>query len=409
VNGRRVVITGLGTLSALGPNAHEFWTGLSEGRTGIRPLTGFDDDNLGFSSGAQIVGYDEQQHFDRKGCAAVDRFAQLFVVAAREAIHSSGIVFGPELQRMTGVITGSCLGGQSTHEDAYAEVYQDKRSRLGPFMIPRAMDNAGASRLTIEYGIRGPSFTVSTACASSAHAVGLAYWLVRQGMIDAAVTGGSEAPFTWVNLKAWEGLRVVSPDVCRPFSKDRRGLILGEGGAALVLETLDHAMARGARVLAEIVGCGMSADANHLTMPEADGPAFALEKCLSDAGLRPEDIDYINAHGTGTRANDAVETRAVRQVFGAHADRLAISSTKSMHGHTLGAAGAIESAATVLAVRHGLVPPTIAYNEPDPECDLDNVPNTARPLAIDYALSSSFAFGGLNVALAFRRWDETTN
>jgi len=409
VIGRRVVITGLGTLSAMGPNAHEFWSGLQEGRSGIRPLQGFDGRNLGFACGAQIPDYDEQQHFDRKGCMVLDRFAQLFVVAAREAIHSSGLVFDPELQRRTGVITGSCLGGQSTHEEAYADIYQDQRARLGPFMIPRAMDNAGASRLTIEYGIRGPSFTVSTACASSAHAVGLAFWLVRQGMIDAAVTGGSEAPFTWVNLKAWEGLRVVSPDVCRPFSKDRQGLVLGEGGAAIVLETLDHALHRGAQVLAEIVGCGMSADANHLTMPAPDGSVLAIESCLSDAGLCPEDIDYINAHGTGTRANDSVETRAVRQAFGAHANRLAVSSTKSMHGHTLGAAGAIESAATVLAIRHGLVPPTIAFNEPDPECDLDNVPNTARPLAIGYALSSSFAFGGLNVVLAFRRWDETAN
>ena len=407
--GRRVVITGLGTLSAMGPTAAEFWSGLQEGRSGIRPLEGFDRDNLGFACGAQVLDYDEHQHFDRKGCLVLDRFAQFFVVAAREAIGSSGLVFGPELQRMTGVITGSCLGGQTTHEEAYIDIYQAQRTRLGPFMIPRAMDNAAASRLTIEYGIRGPSFTLSTACASSAHAIGLAFWLVRQGMIDAAVTGGSETPFTWVNLKAWEGMRVVSPDVCRPFSKDRQGLVLGEGGAAIVLETLDHAVARGARVLAEIVGCGMSADAHHLTMPTTDGSALAIENCLSDAGLRPEDIDYINAHGTGTKANDAVETRTMRQVFGAHANRLAVSSTKSMHGHTLGAAGAIESAATVLAIRNGVVPPTIAFNEPDPECDLDNVPNAARPLAIDYALSSSFAFGGLNVVLAFRRWDETTN
>ena len=409
MTGRRVVVTGVGTVSAMGPTADAFWLALQEGRSGIRPLSGFDGNDLGFACGAQILDYDEQQHFDRKGCAVLDRFAQLFVVAAREAIQSSGLVFGPELQRMTGVITGSCLGGQTTHEEAYRDIYRDNRPRIGPFMIPRAMDNAGASRLTIEYGIRGPSFTVSTACASSAHAIGLAFWLVRQGMIDAAVTGGSETPFTWVNLKAWEGMRVMSPDVCRPFSKDRQGLVLGEGAAAIVLETLDHALARGAPVLAEIVGCGMSADAHHLTMPAPDGSVLAIENCLSDAGLHPEDIDYINAHGTGTRANDSVETRAVRQAFGAAADRLAISSTKSMHGHTLGAAGAIESAATILAIQHGVVPPTIAFNEPDPECDLDNVPNTARPLAIDCALSSSFAFGGLNVVLAFRRWNEATN
>ena len=402
---RRVVVTGLGAVSALGLTVDELWRALAEGRSGIGPIEGFDVSQLRFKNGAQVRGFEPEQMFDRKACELLDRFAQLLLVATREAVRSSGLAWDDELRGRTAVVTGSCLGGQLTEERAYWDLFHEGKPRIEPLTIPRAMANAGVSQISMEMGISGPCFTLSTACSSSAHAVGLAFWMVRQGMVDAAIAGGSETPFTWANLKAWEALRVVAPEVCRPFSKDRQGMVLGEAGAALVLETLERAEARGAPILAEITGCGMSSDAHHITLPLAEGAAKAIAACLEDAGLRPEEVDYINAHGTGTLANDPMEARAIRQVFGDHTDRLAVSSTKSMHGHTLGAAGALECAATVLALRHGLLPPTIGFTTPDPECDLDVVPNEARRVEIRNALSNSFAFGGLNVVLAFRRWE----
>jgi nodulation protein E len=264
------------------------------------------------------------------------------------------------------------------------------------------MANAGASHISMEFGITGPSFTISTACSSAGHAIGQAYWMVRSGVTDLALTGGSEAPFSFGILKAWEAMRVVSPDTCRPFSRDRRGMILGEGSAMFVLEPLEAARARGARIHAEIVGFGMSADACHITQPSSDGAARAMRAALRDAGLAPEQIGYINAHGTATLANDPTETAAIRSVFGAHTAKMPVSSTKSMHGHALGAAAALECLATVLALRDGVLPPTANFNEPDPDCDLDVVPNQARPAQVEYALSNSFAFGGLNAVLALR-------
>jgi nodulation protein E len=271
-----------------------------------------------------------------------------------------------------------------------------------PLTIPKTMANAGASHISMEFGITGPSFTISTACSSAAHAIGQAFWLVRSGATDLAITGGSEAPFSFGILKAWEAMRVVSPDTCRPFSKDRHGMILGEGAAMLVIEPLETARARGATILAEIVGFGMSADAGHITQPSADGAARAMRAALRDGAIPQEAIGYINAHGTGTPANDSTETAAIRAVFGAHAGRLAVSSTKSMHGHALGASAALECLATALALRDGVLPPTINFREPDPACDLDVIPNGSRTARVDYALSNSFAFGGLNAVLALR-------
>jgi nodulation protein E len=270
--------------------------------------------------------------------------------------------------------------------------------------IPKTMANAGASAISQEFGITGPAFTIATACSSSTHAIGQAYMMVRSGMSDVALTGGSEAPFSYGLLKAWEAMRVVSPTACRPFSKDRNGMILGEGAAMLVIETLDHALARGATPIVEIVGFGMSSDAHHITQPSAEGAAKAIRMALRDGGLAPEQIDYINAHGTGTLANDSTETCALKMAFGAHAGKLAISSTKAMHGHTLGAAGAIETAAAIVAITGGILPPTINFNERDPECDLDYVPNCPRRADVEYALSNSFAFGGLNAVIALRRY-----
>ncbi|HEX9760617.1 MAG TPA: beta-ketoacyl-[acyl-carrier-protein] synthase family protein, partial [Candidatus Acidoferrales bacterium] len=275
--------------------------------------------------------------------------------------------------------------------------------RIHPLSIPRTMANAGASHISMEFGLTGPAYTVSTACSSSNHAIGLALRMVQHGEAEVALAGGGEAPFTVGMLKAWEAMRVISPDTCRPFSKGRKGMILGEGAAMLVLEPLEAAQARGAQVYAELAGCGMSSDAHHITQPLPEGAAAAIRAALRDAGMAPEQVSYINAHGTGTPANDAAETRAIRAVFGAHADRLAVSSTKSLHGHALGAAGALEAVATLLALREGVLPPTINFTEPDPECDLDVVPNQARAAAVECALSNSFAFGGLNAVLAFRQ------
>ena len=280
-----------------------------------------------------------------------------------------------------------------------------QKARCNPLAIPRIMTNALTSQISMAYGITGPGFTVSTACSSSNHAIGHAFQMVRDGAVDVAITGGSEAPLSLGNLKAWEAMRVVSQDTCRPFCKSRTGIILGEGAGILVLEAMDLAKARGAEIYGEIVGFGMSSDAHHITQPSSEGAARAIAAALKDAGLQPESIGYINAHGTGTLTNDPTETAAIRAAFGTHADALAISSTKSMHGHALGASGALEAVATVLSLRNGLLPPTANFIEPDPECNLDVIPNKPRASQCEYALSNSFAFGGLNAVIAFRRFE----
>jgi len=401
----RVVVTGVGVVSALGHNAAEFWQSLSAGCSGIATLESVDRTKLRFQNGAEVRGFDASKHFEPRDIDLLDRFTQFAVVATREAVSDAGLEFTPELRERTAIVTGSCVGGQSTEDDGFVSLYRNNNPRGNPLTIPRVMANAGASRISVEYGIVGPAWTVSTACSSSNHAIGQAFRMVRDGDVDAALAGGSEAIFSMGFLKSWEAMRVVSPDTCRPFSKDRRGLILGEGGATLALETLERAQARGAKIHAEIVGFGMSADAHHITQPLSNGAARAMRAALADGGVSPEQVGYINAHGTATQANDATETAAIRSVFGEHADKLAVSSTKSMHGHALGAAGAIEAVAAILALEKGLLPPTANYTTPDPACDLDVIPNAARAVQVEYALSNSFAFGGLNAVLAFRRWD----
>ncbi|HZU25610.1 MAG TPA: beta-ketoacyl-[acyl-carrier-protein] synthase family protein [Bryobacteraceae bacterium] len=401
---RRVAITGIGVISAIGRNAGEFRKSLADGASGIRPMQSVAPGLLRFPNAAEVQDYDPARHFDEKDVGLLDRFAQLGVVAAREAIADAGIEWTPELRERTAIVTGSCVGGQSTEDEGFVGLYKNNSGRVNPFTIPRIMANAGASRISLEYGITGPTWTISTACSSSNHALGQAFWMVRSGSVEMAVTGGSEAIFSLGFLKAWEAMRVVSPDTCRPFSKNRRGLILGEGGAALILEPLEAARARGARIYAEIVGFGMSSDAHHITQPSPEGAARAMRAAICDARIDPEQIGYINAHGTGTIANDSTETTAIRQVFGEYANTLAVSSTKSMHGHALGAAGALEAIATVLALETGVLPPTANYTEPDPSCDLDVIPNEARRAQVEYALSNSFAFGGLNAVVALRAW-----
>ncbi|TMQ68370.1 MAG: beta-ketoacyl-[acyl-carrier-protein] synthase family protein [Candidatus Eisenbacteria bacterium] len=399
---RRVVVTGLGCISALGANTREFWSALCECRPGIGPLHAVEPGRLRFSNGAEVRGFVPAAHFEPSRLDLLDRFAQFALVAARDAVTDSGLDWTRELRDRTAVICGSSIGGQTSHDDQFLELYHRNRDRVHPLTIPRVMSNAGASHIAIEFGLTGPTFTISSACSSSNHAIGQALWMVREGRADVALTGGSEAPFSYGILKAWEAMRVVAPDTCRPFSRDRKGLILGEGGAMLVLEPLDAARARGARIYAELAGSGLSADAHHATQPHVAGPARAMRAALADAGLAPETIGYINAHGTGTLTNDPVEARAIQEVFGAHAAAIPVSSTKSLHGHALGAAGALEAVATVLALHHGLLPPTANFTASDPECGLDVVPNHARAVRPEAALSNAFAFGGLNAVLAFR-------
>jgi nodulation protein E len=398
----RVVVTGLGAISALGHSRTDFWKALSEGRSGIAPLESLDRSLLRFQNGAEVRDYDPASYFSEKESGMLDRFAQYGAIAAREAVSDAGIQWTDALRESAAIVTGSCVGGQSTEDEGFVNLYRKNIPRINPLTIPRTMENAAASRISLETGVVGPTYTVSTACSSSNHAIGQAFWMVRSGAVRMAIAGGSEAVFSFGFLKAWEAMRVVSPDTCRPFSRDRRGLILGDAGAMLVLETLEDARSRGAKIYGEIVGFGMSSDAYHITQPSPEGAARAMRAALSDGGISTDAIGYINAHGTATQANDAAETSAIRAVFGKHADRLAVSSTKSMHGHTLGAAGAIEAVATLLALHHGILPPTANYTEPDPACDLDVVPNKARRAQVEFALSNSFAFGGLNAVLAFR-------
>ena len=401
----RVVITGIGVVSALGNNAGDFWRGLAEGRSGIDEITKTDVSTVRFTRAAEVKGFKPEEHFDDKALIWLDPFSHYGIVAAREAVRDSGIEFDASLRDRAGVITGSCLGGKMTEDELYFKLYAEGKQRHQPVAIPRAMANAVASHVSMEFGLTGATFTTSTACSSANHAIGQAFWLVRQGTLDAAITGGSEAPICFGNLKAWETMRVVSPDTCRPFSKDRTGMVLGEGGAMFVIENLEVAMARGAKIYAEIVGFGMSADAHHLTMPLADGAARAMRGAIADGGLALEEVGYINAHGTGTQANDPMESAAIRKVFGDLADDIRVSSTKSMHGHTLGAAGAIEAAATVLGFKNGLLPPNANFTEADPECPVNVIANEAVAAEPAAALSNSFAFGGLNAVLAFRRAD----
>lgn len=401
----RVVITGAGCISPLGPDLATTWAGMRDGRSAIGTLEGMPLERMRITIGAQIRGFDPTRHFHEKKLPLYDRFAQFALVAAREAVAQSGISFTADIAQRCAVIVASGIGGQTTQDEGFQRLYAEKADRIPPLSVPRAMPSAATSHVTMEFGLRGPSFGVTSACASANHALALAFDMVRMGRVPAALAGGSEACMTFGTIKGWEALRVMSPDGCRPFCRDRRGMVLGEGAGMFLLEPLEAARARGARPLAELVGAGMSADAGDIVAPSVDGAAAAITGALADAGLAPERIGYINAHGTATPANDPAETKAIRRVFGRHAERLAVSSTKAVHGHALGAAGAIELVAVLGALRDGVLPPTAGFTEADPDCDLDYVPNQARPAAIEAALSNSFAFGGLNCVLALRRFD----
>lgn len=399
---KRVVITGAGTVNPLGLNVPETLAAMRNGVCGIGPLDFRDVDRLSIKIGGQVHGFDGESQYNRQKIALYDRFTQFTLAAAAEAIRQSGLEFKGELSAKSGVVLGTAGGGVSTWDDNYRAVYAEGKNRVHPFVVPRLMNNAAASHVSMEHHLKGPSFTVSTACASSNHAMAQAFSMIRSGMAPAMVTGGSESMMCFGGVKAWEGLRVMSRDACRPFSANRNGMVQGEGAGIFVFEEYDHARARGADILCEVSGFAMSSDASDIVMPSKAGAARAIKGALDDARINPDEVGYINAHGTGTAANDKTECAAVADVFGTHADRLMISSTKSMHGHLIGGTGAVELLACIMALRDGVIAPTIGYEEPDPDCALDVVPNVARDARVTVALSNAFAFGGMNAVLALR-------
>ena len=398
----RVAITGAGTINSLGHSVKETLASMADGSCGIGELSFRDVDRLDIKIGGQVKDFEPTTVFNRQQLSLYDRVTQFTLIAAKEAIQQSGITFSGELSAKSGVVLGTAGGGVSTWDDNYRAVYEEGKNRVHPFVVPKLMNNAAASHVSMEYNLKGPSFTVSTACASSNHAMAQAFQMVRSGLSDVMITGGSESMLCFGGVKAWEGLRVMSKDACRPFSANRNGMVQGEGAAIFVLENFDNARKRGAEILAEVIGYAMSSDASDIVMPSKQGAARAIKGALIDAQLNSEEVQYINAHGTGTAANDKTECAAVADVFGKHADNLMISSTKSMHGHVIGGTGAIELLACIMAVRDGIVAPTIGYEEADPECALDIVPNQSREAKVDVALSNAFAFGGLNAVLAIR-------
>ena len=400
---KRVVITGAGTINALAHNVPDTLKAMAEGRCGIGQLVMQDVERLAVQIGAQVQGFEPENLFNRQQLSLFDRFTQFTLIAAREAIAQSGLSFSGELAARSGVILGNSGGGMTTLDENYRSVYEEGKNRVHPFVVPKLMNNAAASHVSMEFNLKGPSFTVASACASSNHAMAQAFQMVNGGLAPVMVTGGSESMLCFGGVKAWEGLRVMSKDACRPFSANRNGMVQGEGAGIFVFEEYEHARARGADILAEVAGFAMSSDAADIVMPSKQGAARAISGALRDAKLNREDVGYINAHGTGTAANDKTECAAVADAFGAHADKLMISSTKSMHGHLIGGTGAVELLACIMALLDGIIAPTIGYEEADPECALDIVPNEAREAKVSAALSNAFAFGGLNAVIALRK------
>ena len=399
----RVVITGLGAISGLGLDVTAFWDGLKAGRSAIRPLDP-PMENVKISLAAAVPDFDPESYFSSDELSILDRYSQLAVIAAQEAVNDAGLVCSEKILTDAAAIIGSGCGGKHTDEATYDQLYKQQRKRAHPLTIPKGMPSAAASMVSLHLGIRGPAFVLASACASGSHAIIQGMTMIQSGMIDVALVGASDAPFTYGLLKSWDALRVVSNDTCRPFCADRSGLVLAEGSAILVLESEQHAKERGARVYAELAGCGMTSDAGHITRPDILGITNAMENALHHAELAPDDVDYVNAHGTGTQINDATETEAINRVFGDHAKKLAVSSTKSMHGHALGASSALELVATTLAIYHGIIPPTANFTVADELCDLDYVPNIARHKEVNVAMSNSFAFGGLNAVITLKKY-----
>ncbi|HEX6147095.1 MAG TPA: beta-ketoacyl-ACP synthase II [Acidimicrobiia bacterium] len=410
---RRVAVTGLGAVTPLGEDVGSTWEGMLAGRSGIGPITLFDSDGYRTRIAGEVSGWEPEKHFDKREVRRLDRFAQFFLVAVRQAMDQAALSYeetDPEATR-AGVVVGAGFGGMGSFIDEIVTLTERGPDRVSPTGVPRIIPNMAAGLASIEHNLLGPVTCVVTACSASANAIGDGAELIRRGAADVVVAGGSEATITSFGIATFAQARALSSRndepqrASRPFDADRDGFVMGEGGAALVLEDLDHALERGAPVLAEVTGYGMSADAYHITLPRpgGSGAARAMVSAMDDAGLTPSDIGYINAHGTSTEANDATETAAIRIAMGESADSIPVSSTKSMTGHILGGAGAVEAVASIMALRDQVLPPTINHEVPDPECDLDYVPNVKREATFEHALSNSFGFGGHNVSLIFSK------
>jgi nodulation protein E len=400
--GKRVAVTGLGCVSALGHDVRTFLRGLRVGQSAILPVERARGGDVARFPAALVPSYDPLRYFTGPELLLRDPFAQFALIAAREAVADAGLDCRDDPEN-TAIVFGTGGGGETSREEAAVQLLVERKGRCHPMLVPKTNSQAAVGLVSMEHGITGPSFTISTGCASSTHALAQALELVRHGKVARALAGGSEAAVLYSTMKGFSAVQALAPDTCRPFSVGRRGMVLGEGAGVLVLEDLELARARGARVYAELVGAGMSADACDPVQPTVDGPARAMRAALRDARLAPEAIGHVNAHGTGTLANDRAESAALRSVFGGNTGRLAVSATKSLHGHAFGGAGGIEAIATVLALHCGLIPPTANYLGADPECDLDCVPGASRRLEVEHALSNSFAFGGLNAVVAFSR------
>ncbi len=409
---RRVVITGLGIVSPTGSSPGQFFSNLMAGRSGIKRLNRPFAQQLSIRIAASVEDFNPAAHFSKIQLTGIERFSQFALVAAEQAVQDARMTLSESEYQRAGVYMGSCLGGAGTLEDGYIEVFKNDNPRIKPLSVLLSMNNAAASHLSIKYHLQGANITYATACSSSAIAIGEAYRQIKHGYADVMLAGGAEAMLTLGAMKAWEALRTVAHEdpndpgaSCKPFAKDRSGLVLGEGAAVLVLEDAERAMQRGAKIYAELTGYDCSSDSSHITKPDSAGQTRTILNALKDAKLQPEDIGYVNAHGTATLTGDIEETRALKQSFGAHAYKIPISSTKSMHGHLMGATGAVEFMAAVLALQHNAVPPTINLHLPDSECDLDYVPNQGRTdVPLNAVMSNSFAFGGTNAVLIARRF-----
>lgn len=401
---KRVVITGSGAISALGKNIKEHYESMQNGICGIKPLSILDLDLLSVKIGAMVKDYHESDFFSSQELSFYDRYTQFAVLAAKEAMYQSGFEVSQYNCEKVGVILGNSGGGLQTLDENYRSVFRDNKKRLHPFIVPKLMSNAACSQLSIIYNVKGPCFTVSAACASSNHAMGQAFKLIQTGQLNAVITGGSESMLCFGGLKAWEGLRVMTNTKCRPFSKNRDGMAQGEGAAIFIFEEYESARRRGAEIIAEVSGFSMTSDANDIVKPSKAGAKRAILSALKDANLKSSQIDYINAHGTGTILNDKIESLAISEVFSGLDDRPLISSTKSQHGHLIGAAGAIELVACLMASKYDLVPPTINFEEHDPDCDINLVVNSVKEKKVNYALSNAFAFGGMNSVLIIKKF-----
>jgi nodulation protein E len=396
---RRVVVTGMGTVNALAHDVPGFQAALRAGRSGIGPLGFRDSDRLAIRIGAEVRDWEPLAHLLAARLPLYDRVTQYALVAGAEAMAMAGLPAG--LGPRGGVIMGTAAGGISTWEESYRAVFADGKNRVSPLTVPRLMHNAAASHLSIIWGLTGPVFSVSSACASANHAMGLALQQIRAGVADVMLVGGAEAMLCFGGVKAWEGLRVLAPDACRPFSLGRKGMVIGDGAGVLVFEAEDHARARGATILAEVAGFAMTADAGDIVAPDPMGAAAAMRAALADAGLVAGDVGYINAHGTGTLANDRSEAAAIRAVFGEQGPP--VSSTKAAHGHGIGATGAFEAIAAIMALTEGLLPPNLGFEAADPDCALDLVLGAARTASVQAVMSNAFAFGGLNAVLVLAK------